>query len=124
MTRPEVSSSAANVALARAHLTWLGVVDDPYARQMLPPSPQRLASALQLPGLRRLGRHPSFPGLAARTLFFDVFVGDALDGGLRQVVTPRHRLRQPCLEAGPARGHLLRVPPKTGAVRRPPAGAP
>jgi len=50
MARPDVSSSAANVALARVHLTWLGVVDGPFARQMLPPEPATMASALQLPG--------------------------------------------------------------------------
>jgi methyltransferase (TIGR00027 family) len=85
MTQPTVSSSAVNVALVRAHLTSLGVVDDPYARQMLPPNHRRVASALQLPGLRRLGQS-SFPYLAARTLLFDRFVRDALDGGVRQVV--------------------------------------
>jgi methyltransferase (TIGR00027 family) len=74
------------VALARAHLTWLGVVNDAYAQQMLPPNRRRVAAALRLPGLRRLGRHPTFPYLAARTLFFDRFVGDALHDGLRQVV--------------------------------------
>jgi methyltransferase (TIGR00027 family) len=86
MAPPKPSSSAANVALVRAHLTWLGVVDDPYARQMLPPGRRRVASALRLPGLRRLGRHPSFPGLAARTLVFDRFVEAVLDDGVRQVV--------------------------------------
>ncbi len=35
---------------------------------------------LRVPGLRQvLGRHPSFPGLAARTLFFDQFVVTAPD---------------------------------------------
>lgn len=85
MTGTRVSRSAVNVALARAHLTWLGVVDDPCARQMLPPSHRRAAAALQLPGLRLLGRHSSFPYLAARTLFFDAFVAEALDD-IRQVV--------------------------------------
>jgi methyltransferase (TIGR00027 family) len=86
MTRTGVSRSAQNVALARAHLTWLGVVNDPYARQMLPPDRRRAAAALQLPGLRLLGRHPSFPYLGARTLFFDDFIDDALDDEVRQVV--------------------------------------
>jgi methyltransferase (TIGR00027 family) len=86
VTEPRSSRSAANVALVRSHLTWLGVVDDPFARQMLPPKHRRLAAAMQLPGLRRVGRHSSVPYLAARTLFFDAFVRDALDRGLRQVV--------------------------------------
>jgi hypothetical protein len=29
MTQTNVSRSALNVALARTHLTWLGVIDDP-----------------------------------------------------------------------------------------------
>jgi methyltransferase (TIGR00027 family) len=80
------SRSAANVALVRTHLTWLGVVDDPHAERMLPPGHRRMAAALRLPGLRLLGRHSSFPGLAARTLFFDGFVASALDDGVRQVI--------------------------------------
>jgi hypothetical protein len=86
MTQTEPSRSALNVAFARTHLTWLGVIDDPYARQMLTPKRRRVAAALQLPGLRLLGRHSSLPGLAARTLFFDRFVADALDDEIRQVV--------------------------------------
>jgi O-methyltransferase involved in polyketide biosynthesis len=86
MTQTRGSRSALNVAFARTHLTWLGVVDDPYARQMLPPNGKRAAAALQLPGLRRLGRRQTLPGLAARTLFFDRFIDDALDDGIRQVV--------------------------------------
>ena len=87
MAHTEVSRSAVNVALTRAHLAWLGVVDDPHAWPMLPPRGRRMATAFRLPGVRQaVHRHPSFPYLAARTLFFDRFVGDALDGGLRQVV--------------------------------------
>jgi hypothetical protein len=86
MAQTNVSRSALNVALARAHLTWLGVVNDAYAQQMLPANRRRVAAALRLPGLRRLARHPTFPYLAARTLFFDRFVGDALHDGLRQIV--------------------------------------
>jgi methyltransferase (TIGR00027 family) len=52
---------------------------------MLPPDRQRMAAALRLPVVRVLGLHSSFPYLAARTLFFDSFVGDALDAGVRQV---------------------------------------
>ncbi|HKE74958.1 MAG TPA: SAM-dependent methyltransferase [Acidimicrobiales bacterium] len=85
MAEAGVSRSATNVALARAHLTWLGVVDDPHAEGMLPPDRQRMAAALRLPGLRVLGLHSSFPYLAARTLFFDRFVADALAAGVRQV---------------------------------------
>lgn len=83
LAQTRVSRSAQNVALVRAHLTSLGVVNDPYARQMLSPDRRRTAAALQLPGLRL--RLPGLPGLAARTLFFDTFVNEALDDGVRQV---------------------------------------
>jgi methyltransferase (TIGR00027 family) len=54
---------------------------------MLPRDRKRLAAAWRYPGVRQLAaRDRSFPGLAARTLFFDTFIRDALDDGLRQVV--------------------------------------
>ena len=74
------------VTLARAHLTWLGVVDDPVAERLLPLRWKRAASLLRLPAVRQLGRNASFTYLAARTLFYDRFVTDALDDGIRQVV--------------------------------------
>src|SRR5262245_60608961 len=55
MAQTEVSRSAVNVALTRAHLTWLGVVDDPHAGPMLPPRGRRLATAFRLPGVQ-IGR--------------------------------------------------------------------
>ena len=81
------SRSAVMVTLVRAHLTSIGVVDDPYAVRMLPRSGRRVAAAFRLPGLRRLARNePTQRYLAARTLVFDRFVRDALDDGIRQVV--------------------------------------
>lgn len=80
------SRSAVMVTLVRAHLTWMGVVGDPYAIRMLPPKGRRVATAFRLPGLRRLAQHRTLPYLAARTLVFDWFVRDALDDGIRQVV--------------------------------------
>jgi len=54
---------------------------------MLPPDRKRLAKAWRYPGVRQLAnRDRSFPYLAARTLFFDKFISDALDDGFRQVV--------------------------------------
>jgi methyltransferase (TIGR00027 family) len=80
------SRSAVMVTLVRCHLTWMGVVDDPYAMQMLPPNGRRAAAAFRLPGLRRVAQHHTLPYLAARTLVFDRFVREALDDGIRQVV--------------------------------------
>jgi methyltransferase (TIGR00027 family) len=86
-TRPSVTSrSAALVALARAHLTRVGILDDNYAQQMLPARLAAASSLLRLPVLARLGRNQSFAYLAARTRFYDEFVTDALDNGAGQVV--------------------------------------
>jgi methyltransferase (TIGR00027 family) len=86
MSQTAISRSASLVVLARAHLTRLGVIDDPYARRLLPVSRRRAAAALRLPVLARIGRSPSFAYLAARTLFYDEFLAEALKSGIRQVV--------------------------------------
>ncbi len=64
----------------------MGIIDDPYAQQMLPANRKWAASVLRLPGLSRLGQNPSFAYLAGRTLFYDQFVTEALDSGIRQMV--------------------------------------
>ncbi|MHB1447167.1 MAG: class I SAM-dependent methyltransferase [Acidimicrobiales bacterium] len=74
------------VALARAHLTRKGLLQDPHARGMLPPPWTGIEAALALPGLSRLGQNQSFAYLGARTLFYDELVNGALDDGIRQVV--------------------------------------
>jgi methyltransferase (TIGR00027 family) len=86
MAATSTSRSATLVALARAHLHWMGVIDDPFAEQMLRPGWAGAASMLRLPGLERLGRNRQFAYLAARTRFYDQFVDDALDQGIQQVV--------------------------------------
>ncbi len=80
------SSTAQSVAMARAHLTRLGVIDDPYAKAMLRIPWRVTASALRLPTLRSRGRSPLVAYLAARTLFFDDAVRSALDQGIRRVL--------------------------------------
>jgi methyltransferase (TIGR00027 family) len=86
VSQTAISRSASLVVLARTHLTRMGVVNDPYASQLLPANRRRAASLLRLPGLGRAGRSPSFAYLGARTLFYDEFVADALDSGIRQIV--------------------------------------
>ncbi len=86
MAAGSTSRSATLVALARTHLDWLGAIDDPFAGQMLGPGWAKVASVLRIPGLGRLGRNRSFAYLGARTLFYDQFVVQALDEGVRQVV--------------------------------------
>lgn len=80
------SRSATLVVLARTHLNSIGVIDDPFARQMLRPGWALAASTLRIPGLSRLGRNRSFAYLGARTCFYDQFVAGALDEGFRQIV--------------------------------------
>jgi len=80
------SSTAQSVAMARAHLTRLGVIDDPYAEAMLRLPWRVTAAALRLPGLRSRGTSPTFSYLAARTLFFDAAIRNALDEGVQRVV--------------------------------------
>src|SRR5688572_17697920 len=74
------------VAVARAHLDRLGVVDDPLAAGMLTGRRRAVLRALGSPLLSRYGRSESFSFLAARTLFFDDAVTAALDAAIRQVV--------------------------------------
>jgi methyltransferase (TIGR00027 family) len=81
-----ISRSAQGVLLIRAELTSLGVIDDPYARQMLPANGRRVLRAFAWPGMWRVARLSTTPSLAVRTVFFDGFVRDAIAAGIRQVV--------------------------------------
>ena len=84
--RSRPSASAQAVALARAHLHWAGVVDDPIAHELLTPWRRAAASALRRWPLTAYGRSGTFAFLGARTRFFDEAVTEALAAGLRQVV--------------------------------------
>jgi methyltransferase (TIGR00027 family) len=80
------SSTAQSVAMARAHLTRMGVIDDPYAEEMLRLPWRAATAALRLPGLRSRGTSPTFAYLAVRTMFFDAAILHALDDGVQRVV--------------------------------------
>jgi methyltransferase (TIGR00027 family) len=86
VVRKAPSSSAQNVAMVRAHLTWLGILDDRWARPMLRPRWAVMERALRWPLFSWWGRNRTFSWLAARTRFFDDAVTDGLDAGIRQVV--------------------------------------
>lgn len=80
------SSTAQHIALARAYLTRLGVIDDPIAERMLR-SPWREANRLtRRRPFDRVGRTRMAALVGARTLFFDEAVTTAMDAGIRQVV--------------------------------------
>lgn len=72
--------------MARSHLTWLGILDDPLAQTMLRPRWALMDRALRWRALSSWGRNRAFAWLAARTRFFDDAVVEALDAGVRQVV--------------------------------------
>jgi methyltransferase (TIGR00027 family) len=72
--------------MARAHLTWLGVIDDPLAQRFLRWPWTLLNRMLRRKPLSSAGRSRAFAYLAARTKFYDTCVEEALDHGVRQVV--------------------------------------
>jgi methyltransferase (TIGR00027 family) len=80
------SSTAQHIALARAHLTWRGILNDPYAEGMLHPRWARIDRALRHRPLTWLGDNRIFAQVGARTCFFDEAVVAGLDAGVRQVV--------------------------------------
>jgi methyltransferase (TIGR00027 family) len=79
------SASAQTVATVRAHLTWMGIVDDPLAHSMLRPRARLMARMLRRWPGSRYAHSPSFSFLAARTRFFDEEITRALDHGITQV---------------------------------------
>jgi methyltransferase (TIGR00027 family) len=74
------------VALARAHLHWLGAIDDPHAGTVLTPRHEVVGLAFRRGPLAGYGRSPTFGYIACRTRFFDDAVTRALDDGVTQVV--------------------------------------
>lgn len=80
------SSTAQNVALARSHLTWLGVLADPVAESMLRPRWAAVGKALRRRAFARWGRSSAITYVAVRTCFYDDAVTRAIDDGIRQVV--------------------------------------
>jgi methyltransferase (TIGR00027 family) len=79
------STSAQTVAMCRAVLTSMGVLDDALAVTMLHRPQRLLARWFGHPPLTQLARSPTFSFLAARTSFFDDAVTSALDSGVEQV---------------------------------------
>jgi methyltransferase (TIGR00027 family) len=80
------SSTAQNVALARSHLTWRGILDDRYAAAMLRPRWALMDRMLRWRIAKGLSSNRVFAWLAARTRFYDDAVTEALDAGITQVV--------------------------------------
>lgn len=86
MRNSKPSSTAQNIALARSHLTWLGILDDPWAEGMLRPWWATMGKALRRRAFAGLARNSTFTYVAARTRFYDDAVTRAIDEGVRQVV--------------------------------------
>ena len=86
MRRSRPSASAQAVTLARAHVHWVGVIDDPIAERLLTPWRRMAALALRRWPLIAYGRSATFSFLGARTRFFDDAVTEAIAAGIGQVV--------------------------------------
>jgi len=87
MRDSKASSSAATVTLARAHLHRLKIIDDPYAEATLSPRLKLTLYALQRWPFSSYGRSATFSFLAARTMFFDESVHEAIREGIRQFLS-------------------------------------
>lgn len=86
MRQSKASASAMTVALARAHLHWLGAIDDPHAGAVLTRRHRAAGRLFRQGPLAGYGRSPTFGYIACRTRFFDDSVRMALAEGVTQVV--------------------------------------
>ena len=73
------------MAAERALLTDMGVLADPLARMMLTPSMVAIVSVVQHLPTHVLTRSVTLAGLAARVLWFDTQVTEALDANITQI---------------------------------------
>ena len=80
------SRTAQGVAAERALLASKGVIDDPFAREMLTPSMRAVVWVMEHAPRRMWTRSITLAGLAARVRWFDSQVISALDNGVGQVV--------------------------------------
>lgn len=69
----------------RALLADMGVLTDPFARRMLTPSMAAIFWVVQHWPYGVRARSVTLAGLAARVLWFDAQVANALDGGIKQI---------------------------------------
>ena len=79
------SRTAQGVAAERALLTDMGVLADPFARRMLTPSMVAIVNVVQHLPTKVLARSVTLAGLAARLLWFDAQVTEALDADIKQI---------------------------------------
>jgi methyltransferase (TIGR00027 family) len=79
------SRTAQGVAAERALLTTMGVLDDPFAREILTPSMKLIVWALEHGPHRVQARSVTLAGLAARVRWFDTQIVKAIDAGIKQV---------------------------------------
>ena len=80
------SRTALGVAAERALLTDMGVLADPFARRMLTPSMTVIVNVVRHLPTQVSAQSVTLAGLAARVLWFDAQVTEALDAGIRQIV--------------------------------------
>ena len=73
------------MAAERALLNDMGVLADPFARRMLTPSMVAIVNVVQHLPTKVLARSVTLAGLAARLLWFDAQVTEALDADIKQI---------------------------------------
>jgi methyltransferase (TIGR00027 family) len=79
------SRTAQGVAAERALLTDMGVLADPFARRMLTPSMVAIVNVVRHLPAQVSARSVTLAGLAARVLWFDAQVTEALNAGITQI---------------------------------------
>ncbi len=80
------SRTAQGVAAERAVLTEMGVLADPFAAQMLMPPMGKVVSLVRRMPNRMKTRSVTLAGLAARVLWFDHQVTQAIEASIEQIV--------------------------------------
>jgi len=79
------SRTAQGAAAERAVLTDMGVLADPFARRMLTPSMVAIVNVVRHLPTQVSARSVTLAGLAARVLWFDAQVTEALNAGITQI---------------------------------------
>ena len=80
------SRTAQGVAAERAVLTDMGVLADPFAARMLAPSMGAVVSLVRRMPYRMRAQSVTLAGLAARVLWFDDQVTEAIEASIEQIV--------------------------------------
>jgi methyltransferase (TIGR00027 family) len=121
------SRTAQGVAAERAVLTDMGVLKDPFAAQMLIPSMGVVVALVRRMPYKMRARSVTLAGLAARVLWFDHQVTEAMGASIGQVVVVGAGYDSRAWRFGRAGIHFLELDhsgTQRDKVRRAPEGGP